>query len=217
MSEELKSLIITIKTGATAEVKAAQKRVESIWNKSCREDEARLKFAVFLEEARDFEKICDVQHQACFINTLKWAFCFAPPETFPIWTDLLLSWVVHPEGKIRMAAVRAAQYLGVSMVSSFDEPCRNPNRQESPETREFARNCFCIFALRTDQLITQYHKPAFNKYKYISSLPAGVYKSLQQLLHESLLTCDHFEKIYTDFLDRMNTKPSPPPQQMGHA
>ncbi|MFA6435323.1 MAG: hypothetical protein WCW52_11575 [Elusimicrobiales bacterium] len=130
-----------------AEVKAAQKRVESIWNKSCRGDEARLKFAVFLEEARDFGKIRDVEHQAYFINTLKWPLYFALPETFPIWTDLLLNWVVHPEGKIRIAAVRVAHYLGVSMVSSFDEPCRNPNRRESPETQEFARNCFCIFAL----------------------------------------------------------------------
>jgi hypothetical protein len=215
--EELKTLIATIKTGTPTEVKTAQRRVESLWNKACRDDESRLKFSVFLDEARNFDQIPDMEHQAYFINTLKWPLYFSQPETFPAWTELLLSWVVHSEGKIRIAAVKASHYLGVSMISSFDEPCRSLNRQIPPETQELARNYFCIFALRTDQLITKYHEPRFDKYKYISSLPAGVYKSLQQLLHDSLLTCDRFEKIYDDFLARANSRSPLPPRQVGHA
>ena len=213
---ELKALIQIIKTAAPTEVKAAQRRVESIWNKSCRDDGARRAFEVFLEEARDFDKIPDKEHQAYFINTLKWAFYFARPEAFSSWMDLLLGWVVRPEGKIRIAAVRAAQYLCVSMVSCFDEPFREQSR-ESPETREFAKNQFCTFAMRTEQLVSAHFEPRFKKYRYLDALPVGIYKSLQQLLNESILTCDHFEKIYADFLTKRKQKSFPNVHQTGHA
>lgn len=217
MSEELPSLIKIITTGPAPEVKAAQKRIERIWNQSCRDMEKRLAFSAFLEAARDFDKISDVEHQAYFINTLKWAFYFAHPETFPIWTELLIGWVEHPEGKIRIAAVRAAQYLAASMESDSEDRPDRPH-QYPPEIRQFSKDCFCLFALRADQLIAKYHKPAFNKYRYISSLPAGIYKSSQQLLHESILTCPRFEKMYEEFLDKLNEKSAiPPSRQMGHA
>jgi len=218
MSEELAKLIKIITTGTAVEVKNAQKRIERIWNQSCRDMEKRRMFSVFLEAARDFDKIPDVEHQAYFINTLKWAFYFALPETFPIWTELLIGWVQHPDGKIRIAAVRAAQYLSDTMESDSEDRPDRPH-QYSPETKQFAKDCFCIFALRADQLITKYHKPAFNKYRYISSLPAGIYKSAQQLLHESILTCPRFERMYDEFLDKMNRKAAPDSHQqlLGHA
>jgi len=160
LQKELKSLIAIIKTGATGEVKLAQRRVESLWNKACQDDAARLKFAVFLDEACNLDRVSDVDHQAYFINTLKWPLYFAPPESFPAWTQLLIKWVVHPEGKIRIAAVKASHYLGVSMVSAFDEPCSFVNEHLPQSTRDFARNCFCLFALHVDSLLPSTTNPA---------------------------------------------------------
>lgn len=214
--DELKALIAVIKTGTPAEVKAAQKRVVSIWNRSCRDDAARLKFSIFLEEARSFDKIADPEHQAYFVNTLRWGLYFAQPGTFTAWTDLLLGWVTRPEGKIRLAAVRAAQYLCVSMVSCFDEPFLKDS-PHTPDVQKHARECFCRFALRAEQLTADHFEGRFKKCKYIDALPPGIYKSLQQLTYESILTCDHFEKIYEDFLAGLNKRPALPPHPMGHA
>ena len=63
-----------------------------------------------------------------------------------------------------------------------------------------AKTCFCGFALKAFQLAEAHLEPRFKRHKYIDSLPAGVYKSLQQLLWESILTCDRLENIYNDFL-----------------
>ena len=215
--EDLKELIWIIKTGSPAEVRAAQKRVERLWHKTCFETELRKDFNVFLEEAAGYDAITDAEHRAYFINTLKWPLYFARPEMFTAWMDLLLDWVTRPEGKIRIAAVRAAQYLCVSMVCCFDEPAMNPARPEPPETREFARKSFCVFALRTEQLINLHAEPRFKRCKYIDALPVGVYKSLQQLLYESILTCEHFETIYENFLAGAERKAALPPHQPGHA
>lgn len=215
--EELKELIGIIKTGAPEEVRAAQKQVERLWHEACVETELKEDFNIFLEEAADFDAIADTEHQAYFINTLKWPLYFARPETFPAWMDLLLEWVTQPEGKIRIAAVRAAKYLCVSMVCCFDEPAMSSAHPETPETQEFARKSFCIFALKTEQLINLHMEPSFMQYKYIDALPAGVYKSLQQLLYNSILTCDYFEKIYEDFLAKLERKIALPPNQPGPA
>lgn len=204
--ESLKELIAVIKTGAPAEVKAAQKQAERLYNKVCRNAELEKVFAVFLEEAFVLEKTADVEHQVYFINTLKWPFFAARPETFIFWIDLLLSWVVRPEGKIRLAAVRAAQYLVVNIVFMFDEPDGVGRPKESPENINLAKACFCGFALKVAQLTETHMEPRFKRHKFIDSLPAGVYKSLQQLMWESILTCDRLEKIYTDFLAEAQKK-----------
>jgi len=220
LQKELKALITIIKTGTPAEVKLAQRQVEHLWAKASQDEASRLKFSVFLDEAKTLDRIPDIDHKAYFINTLKWPLYFAQPYSFPAWTELLLKWVIHPEGKIRMAAVRVAQYLAVSMEDTLSQSSSDSNSQVPDQTSGFAKNAFCLFALHVDQLITQYHEPRFNRYKYISSLPAGVYKSLQQLLNDSLLCCDHLEKVYRDFLGKTHHQTPMPPyshRQVGNA
>ncbi len=65
--EELRTLIKTIKTGTRLEVKAAQKQVERLFHRACRETELWPAFAVFAEEARGCDQIPDLAHKLAFL------------------------------------------------------------------------------------------------------------------------------------------------------
>lgn len=186
--EEVRALIRIIKTGSRAQVKAARKEVERLWARACREPELWPAFSVFAAEARDYGRIPDLEHKLAFLNTLKWPFLGEEIENFDFWPGFLLARVQEPEGKVRLAAVRAAEYLAVSMLSCFDTPGGLKFRDLSPEVRAGVRRQFFAFAMGADELARKHRTPALERYKYIDSLPPGVYKSCQQLLNQSLLT-----------------------------
>ncbi len=73
MQNPLKDLIEVIKTGSREEVKEAQKQVEKFWHNVYipKRKEGRKAFLIFFEEMKNFDKICDIDHKAYFINTLK--------------------------------------------------------------------------------------------------------------------------------------------------
>jgi hypothetical protein len=64
-------------------------------------------------------------------------------------------------------------------------------------------NLFGNFVLKIEKLLQDYDKPRFNRYKYVSSLPVGVYKSLNLLINE-LLNKNYYKKAYTKFLKFLN-------------
>jgi len=59
---------------------------------------------------------------------------------------------------------------------------------------------FGRFVFAVENLLDKYDELRFNSYKYISSMPSSVYKSLQKLLVEVLLRTDYYEEIYESFL-----------------
>jgi hypothetical protein len=213
----LKDLIGIIKTGNPAEVKSAQKQVQKIWNEACQKRELKKEFGVFVEEARSFDEIKDTEHKAYFLNTLKWPFWGDSIDDFPFWSDFILNCVQSPEGKIRLAAVRAAEYLVVEVTGFFDSEHFMRTRGVSPETAKIAKHYFCVFAFRAYELVKQYHKPEHNRYRYIHSLKAGVYKSAQQLLNQSILPSEYFRNIYTDFLAELRDHAALRVSKPGHA
>jgi len=215
--EELKSLIAVIKTGARPEVKAAQKRVERFWHRSCSEPELGKEFSVFADEARSYDEIPDLVHKLAFLHTLKWPLWSNDLGNFDFWAEFLLARVQDPAGKIRLAAVRAAEYLAVDMLSCFDEPAGLKFKELSPEAKARVRAQFFSFAQKADELVRKYRTPEMKKYGYISSLPPGIYKSCQQLLNQSLLTTDDLKLQLLAFV-RERQAPSPlPPHKPGHA
>ncbi|MEA1926393.1 MAG: hypothetical protein U9M90_04140 [Patescibacteria group bacterium] len=54
----------------------------------------------------------------------------------------------------------------------------------------------------------RYEEPKFSRYKYISSMPASIYKNLQKLLVENLLRSEYYEKLYADFLKNLPQAPA---------
>lgn len=215
--EELKTLIQTIKTGSRPEVKAAQKRVERLWHQACREPELFKEFSVFALEARSYAAIPDLVHKLAFLNTLKWPFWADERENYDFWTEFILARVQEPEGKIRRAAVHAAEYLAVAMLSSFDTPGGLRFKELTDETRAKVRTQFFTFALKADELVRKYRTPALHRYRYISYMPPGIFKSCSQLLNQSLLTTPELKDQLLAFIRARQAPPPLPPHKLGHA
>ncbi|MDI6883339.1 MAG: hypothetical protein QMC93_02595 [Patescibacteria group bacterium] len=202
----LKNLIEIIKTGSPEEVKVAQKQVEKFWHEVYipKREEGRKAFSIFLDEIKEFDKIQDIDHQAYLINTLKWPFFSIGEEYFEEWTNFVLKCIQHPSGKIRQAILKATEWLvlDIAVDVKFDLDSKRKISQEEKERIEKNKNCFGYFVSATEELLEKYYEPRFNRYKYIKSLPVGVYKSLQKLMVEVFLRSEHYEKIYEDFLKR---------------
>ncbi|MCD6284269.1 hypothetical protein J7J12_03415 [bacterium] len=198
----LKNLIEIIKTGSPQEVKGAQKKVEKFWYEVNipKREEGKKDFSIFLEEIKRFDEIQDIDHQAYFINTLKWPFLAIGEEYFEQWAEFILKYIQHPSGKIRRAIVRVTDYLIIDIRLDLKLDFKEKISPEEKEKIEKNKNRFGSFVERVEKLLEKYWQPKFNRYKYISSLPVGVYKSLQQLLNEVLLQSQFYEKIYNDFL-----------------
>lgn len=213
MQDKIKKLIQIIKTGSREEVKDAQKQVEKFWHEIYipQRKEGQLALSVFLEELKNLDKIEDIDHQAYFINTIKWALWATGEENFEEWADFLLENIQHSSGKIRQAIIRASSYLvmdlRLDMKHDF-EIVKNKDLTRD-EVRKIVKNNqkrFGYFVLAVDGLIDKYHEPKFNRYKYISSLPAGVYKSLNILITEELMRSEYYKKIYNNFLDQLRAE-----------
>jgi hypothetical protein len=200
----LKNLIEIIKTGTPSEVKSAQKEVEKFWHNVYipQREKGWQCFSIFLDELKNFEQIKDIDHQVYFINTLKWPLWAIGEEYFDVWAEFILRYIQHPSGKIRQAVFLASDYLIMDIVVDlrFDF---NDNKKISDEDRERVRKNrlrFGRFTQAVENLLEKYDEPRFHRYKYIESMPAGVYKSLQKLITENLLRSEYYENLYKDFL-----------------
>lgn len=203
MKTHLKNLIQIITTDSPAEVKLAQKQVEKFWHDFYipHREEGRLAFAVFWEEIENFEQIKDAEHQAYFINTLKWPLYAAGEENFEFIAEFFLKYIQHPSGKIRQAIIRAADYLIYGLIldagryhRDLVKPGVNLQELVARDKRRFG-----ILVMIAERLAEKYFEPKFKRYKYISSLPAGVYKSLEIFIAENLLRSEYYEKVYAEY------------------
>src|SRR3989338_1106649 len=118
MTENPQEIIALIKTGTPAEVKQAQKRFEKYWD-GLRDDENKAdKEAVvelLLREIHDMDNGLDVEHQAYLINTVRWRLWTNIDKHFDKWRDFVLKYIQHPSGKIRIAVIRACDYITLEL------------------------------------------------------------------------------------------------------
>jgi len=208
----LQKLINIIKVGSPADVKIAQKQIEKIWRDTCQHDDNKREeiFYIFLEELKIFSQIKDINHQAYFINTLKWPLHFIGEKYFSDWSDFILAYIQHPSGKIRQAIIKISDYLIMDLRMDFKYDFvrtkdKNLNRQEIIVSN---KKKFCSFVFSIEDLTRQYYESIFKKYKYVDSLPIGVYKSLQMLL-ANLLEAEFYEKMYHNFLNELAANKQP--------
>ncbi len=211
MHVHIQNLINIIKIGDPVEVKIAQKEVAKFWNDFYIPNRVagRAAFGSFLEELNNFEKIKDAEHKAYFINTLKWSLWAIGEENFEIWARFLLTHIQDPAGKIRQAVIHATDYLIIDITlddkyPGFEHVKLSKEQLGALITRN--KDHFGSFVLAIEDLIEHYYEPRFNKYKYVSSLPSGVYKSLNILITSGLLRSKYYEDIYDDFLKRMHAR-----------
>lgn len=196
MKNTLTQLIQIIKTGSRAEVKIAQKQVEKIWHSYDFEDREKQgnDFKVFLDELKNFDSIKDIDHQAYFINILKWPLWSMKNEYFDIWAEFFLRLIQHPSGKIRQAVISAMDYLIINITPDIN--------YQDKITYEKNINYFCNLVYSVEILLSKYDEPRFGRYKYISSLPISVFKSLQILINNSLLRSEYHIDLYEKWIQQ---------------
>lgn len=199
MNNPLKNLIEIIKTGRPIEVKSAQKEVEKFWHNVIPQREKGWQcFRVFLDELKNFEQIKDIDHQAYFINTLKWSLWVIGEEYFEDWTEFILRYIQHPSGKIRQAVLRASDYLIMDILADSRFDSNKEISQAEKERVEKNKSRFCQFVFSIENLLKKYYEPKFNRYKYISSLPPSIYKSLE-IFFSDLLRNETLENMYLEY------------------
>ncbi|MBU2541936.1 hypothetical protein KJ785_00030 [Patescibacteria group bacterium] len=204
MQNILIKLLETIKNGSPVEVKSAQKEVEKFWHNVYipEREKGREAFKIFLEELKNFESIKDIDHQCYFINTLKWPLYAIGEEYFGKWADFFLNYIQHPSGKIRQAVIRAVDYLLMDIVEGLGPH----DKKVVYDKHNKSMNYFCNFACILENLLAKYDEPRFKKFKYISSMPASVYKSLQILMTEIIFRSEYYEKLYEEFLKNISNE-----------
>ncbi len=206
MDYELKKFIEIIKTGSPQEVKEAQRQIEKYWHNVYipQRERGKKAFLIFLDEIKKLEEIKDIDHQYYLVNTLKWPMWVLGEEYFEEWAPFILKYIQHPSGKIRQAIIHASEYLilDLTMDTRFDIDDNNKKITDNDRKRiEQNKFRFGAFVLTAEQLLDKYYEPKFERYKYINSMPAGIYKSLQKMIVENLLRSEHYEKLYKNFLE----------------
>ena len=195
----IKNAIVAITTGTPQEVKQAQKVVDRFWHTVYipHREEGKNALSVFLDELETFDEISDADHKSYFINTLKWALFSLGEEHFDTWAAFFLRVMQHPSGKVREAAIRAIDWM-IMDIHIFLDPPDGTTRDAITIKRNRIRFCHFVYAI--ELLCERYYEKRYSRCKYVSSLPSGIYKSLQRLLTEGLLRSDRYRKIYEDFL-----------------
>ncbi len=198
MENPLKKYIDKIKTGKKEEIKEAQKQIEKYWHEVYIPDRPRgeKEFSVFVEEIKNFDKIQDIDRKAKFISTLKWPFLVIGREYFEDFSEFILKYIQHPSGKIRQAVINVCFYLVIQVtwgVKGGDKECFF-DEEKKKNIMLFGR-----FVDKAEALLEKYYEPRFRPYKYISSLPPSVYKSLQKLIIEQILRSKNYEDIYNEY------------------
>jgi len=198
MNNPLEKYIHTIKTGNKEEAKEAQKQIEKYWHDRKKD---KKDFCVFLDEIRKFEQIKDIDCQVKFIGALKWAFWAIGEENFKEFSEFILKYIQHPSGKIRQAIINACSPLvfKITLKIKFeDEKGSTKGKTKKEDLMRFGR-----FVDEVIRLIEKYFEPKYRRYKYVSSLPPGVYKSLQKLISEEILRSEYQESLYNEY--KMNS------------
>jgi len=207
MNEEklLIELIKDIKTGTAFEVKDAQKQLEKYWRKFDYEfhNKRNNEFSIYIDELNYFDQIEDDDHKAYFINSLKWVIMATDDNHFEKWVDFFILQIQNPSGKVRQAVLNAVDWLIIAIALDIKWLPNSDHKIKSEQERQIRINKkrFGHFTFRIEELIDKYHEPKYNRYKYISSMPAGIYKSLQKMLMEHLLRSELYENEYKSYLN----------------
>jgi len=150
--------------------------------------------ASIIESApKEYEKITEGFRQENFVIAVSVMYFLHDKESQP---DFLFPWlfhlIQHPNGNIRQAAVRMfRQELGPLTVH-----IRFPNEKSAYRLRLSPEQAdFILFKLSANlnDLTKNLWKPAYKRYKYISSLPNGPYKSIRMVLGQLEDDCGNLD------------------------
>ena len=197
--KKLKEYIEKIKTGNKDDIKNANKNIEQLWRSLERGSNERKRFVdLFISEFGNFDAIEDKSNRIAFVSSLKYFFMEAEEydECFEACKRFVLYCMQNSSGHIRQAMIHASVYLIMFLRVFPDEFSKSSEGLLLKNRERFGK-----FIWDLDLMLDHYNKKEYKKYKYIGSLPPGIYKSLEMLRCDTIRG-ERFEKIYNEYRDK---------------
>ena len=145
----------------------------------------------------EYIKISEDWRQENFVMAVSVIYFLHDKEDQP---DFLFPWLFnllqHKNGYIRQAAVRMIDHEIGPLTVHIRCPGHKPG-YFGKLTEEQANNILYSLHLYLNNLLVALWQPKYKRYKYIDSLPAGSYKSVQMVLAELEESCGR------EYLDRL--------------
>ena len=171
-----------ILTGNMEASRQAARQVRKLVYSSGESDKFKLIASIIENAPKEYQKITDEWRQKNFVAAISVMYFLHDKENQP---DFLFHWlfhlIQHPSGNIRYAAVRMFE----NELGPLTVHIRFPNEKFGKIhklTPEQADSILFALFINLNELTTVLWKPAYIRYKYISSLPSGSYKSVQMVL-----------------------------------
>ena len=138
---------------------------------------------------KEYENIIEDWRRENFVIAVSVLYFLHNKENRP---DFLFSWlcdlIQDPNGNIRHAAVRMFEHELGPLTYHIRFPNEKSNYLRKLSSEQSDRILFEMFA-NLMNLIKYLWKPVFKKYRYVSSLPSGPYKSIQMVLGHLVEDC----------------------------
>ncbi len=188
IKRRVEKIIETLKTGSPADIRVAKKDLKNIVNKDyLYGDEKQRKKVIkdllpFIDEARRFENIKDLDHQVYFVDALNEATIAIGKEELEFFQDFIYKYIQHPSGKLRQAILRIGAKFYYFSIDVIIENCNDDNlSKKEKETCETKRFSFFLFLDALENLMGRHYSSEYDKYEYIDDMPSCIYKSLEML------------------------------------
>ncbi|MBU0706250.1 hypothetical protein KJ657_04790 [Patescibacteria group bacterium] len=181
IEKELRRLLSVLMAGSREEFKKAKKGIETLWH---RETEAFKAGAhVALEFLQKFDRIGPVVNKAALVSGLSLFFLVLADDHFEILKNFTLKVIRHPNGHVREAMRKTAEWLYVSLTARMDPFMYPKGKKLTDKQRDEqikAHKQYEHYVRDIKALIDQYDTGDENT-EYVDEMKPSVNKSLQQL------------------------------------
>ncbi len=186
---QAEDIVERIKSPDRETVKQAKNELKKL-HSSLRENPAasREVHGIIIREAEKLETLEDPKARANLLRGLYLTCLRYGGEYFERLSDIIIKGAQDENGHVRVAAEKIAEYLvmaGGPHILACDE---DAEEAEPGMIEKYNNTIGKIF-----NAIRRHEIPGVKRYKYISSLPAGIYKSLQRLVRTFTDSLDYYE------------------------
>lgn len=167
--------------GAREEYKKAKKDIEKLWNHRTETFKSNAK--IVFEFLPTFDQIEKVANKEAFASGLSLFFLALADDYFEKLKDFTLKVIQHPDGHVREAVRKTADWLFCSLTSRAD-PFVHSKSKNLSEAQKFeqikARKQYLGYVKEIETLIEKYDTKE-DEAEYVNEMKPSINKSLQQL------------------------------------
>ena len=183
LKENLKRILNILMTGNPEEYKEAKKEIDQLYRSNGAEKFERAA-RVSLRYLDRFEEIKTSKNKEAFLSGLSLFFLVLSDDYFDELKDFTLKVIQNPDGHIREAIRKTAEWLLISLsdrMSPVVYPKGKPLTVQQKEEQKIARKQFKKYLTEVEELTDKYHSSENENVKYIDQMKPSVEKSLQML------------------------------------